>query len=136
MAVLDFSDIYMIMVGMVYPAYNMLKERDQPESQTYWYKYWSVFALGYATSELLESFLYIVIPFVTLFQMVGVSVLVGTKCSPSIYESYIIPWFEKFMSENSEITEIVETKYQYYVGSISKLWRRFVPIKISYYHQE
>ena len=132
MAIIDISDAYIVIVGMLYPSYLMLKDRSAVQNHEHWYRYWAVFGLGYAVTELTESFLYAFIPFITFFQVTGVSLLVYTKCSDTLYEGYVVPWFEKFMDENKQYKDIVELKYKEFTNYLSKVWTSYIPVKISF----
>ncbi len=83
----------------------MLQERDNKELREFWQKYFIVFSIAYVSSEVLELSLYMIIPFITLAQVVGVSLLVlpKTRTTQSLYNHFILPFYEthkSFIQEN------------------------------------
>lgn len=113
------SDLYVLCLGMLYPSYKMLQERDNPEQRDFWQKYFIVFSIVYVSSEVLEMSLYMMIPFITIAQVIGVSlpVLPKTQTTESLYNHFILPFYHKHK------TSIKETLVDNYM---SRMWTRSV----------
>ena len=103
------SDLYILLIGMLYPSYKMLQQRDydagletqsqrslSSEEVTFWKQYFIIFSLFYVGSEVLEMSLHLILPLITLVQVVGVTLLVvpKTQTTQKLYINYLIPFYE------------------------------------------
>lgn len=93
------ADLYILLVGMLYPSYMMLQQRKEvPESGEvlFWKEYFIMFSIFYVGSEILVMSLQMMIPLITLIQIVGVSCMVSLPLTTrKIYLTYVIPFYEK-----------------------------------------
>lgn len=106
----DISDIYVLCLGMLYPSYKMLQERDNAlgvrgrvtEQRDFWEKYFIVFSIAYVATEVLEMALSVMIPFIIVVKVIGVSLLVlpKTHITQSAYNYYIFPFYETSIKVN------------------------------------
>ncbi len=121
------TDLYVLCLGMLYPAYKMLQAQEQEQEQEqeqarereFWQKYFIVFSIAYVFSEVLEMSLYIMIPFITLAQVIGVSVLVlpKTRATQSLYDNIVLQFYEK---HKTTIHQKLKD------NPISQLWTRYI----------
>ena len=123
-------DLYVLCLGMIYPAYQMLQQRENAEQQHHWYQYWTVFSIAYVSSEFLEASFYMMIPLVTLMQVVGVTLLIiptGPTSAQRIYSNVLIPFYEthkSFIHENV-IHNSITKKFSDYVAGLGDVLNFF-----------
>jgi hypothetical protein len=95
-------ELYLLVVGMLYPAYRRLQlphteDRTESEEALFWRKYFVVFSVCYAGSEILLMSMF---PLVAVVQVVGVSMMVLPQ------------------------TQVIQTLYPLFVKSLSMAWLR------------
>lgn len=97
MTIAGITDLYVYAVGLLYPAYQTLLYRDDPDKMAFMQKYWTVFALYYVTCETTEMTMQMMIPLLRVFQMVGVTLMVipTTNIANALYSNLVIPTFEQ-----------------------------------------
>lgn len=110
------AQLYVLLVGMLYPAYRALQCTGDSEAYLKWRDYLVVFSLFYASSEILNHF---ATPFIRGLQVLGVSFMVTfpTK-SKSSFDEYCLPLIES-MHEGS--TKELFTNLG---NNIAKLWAK------------
>jgi hypothetical protein len=95
------ADLYVLCVGLLYPAYKMLQAYDASCSKEeveidFWQKYFIVFSIVYVSSEIMEWTASLLMPFIALAQFVGVSCLVWpeTNITQTLYNKVILPLYD------------------------------------------
>jgi len=124
------SDLYVLCLGLLYPSYKMLqaKENSPDGEREFWQKYFIVFSVVYVSSQVLEMSLYMIIPLITLTQVIGVSLLVlpKTRATDSLYGHFILPFYE---THKTFITEKLSNNY------MSTIWTRYVNLALNLFTQ-
>jgi hypothetical protein len=91
------GDMLVMTVGLVYPTYKMLDNRNDEEELRFWQKYLMVFGFVFCTLEITDYVLSNVWPIVVCFVKIGgiTTLALNYRLCGYTYEQHVIPLFLK-----------------------------------------
>ncbi len=126
MTIIGISDAWLVGVGIVYPAYEMLVHRNDPNVLQCWQKYFVVFALSYCVLEMTEYVVsYWAIP---TLKFIGIPLLVWShRLTTYTYDNQLLPVFVKHEQWLAQILGMARNQIQERFGGTLKYLSSFLP---------